>query len=131
MHNTRRPDSKNVLDYSDHDTAHSAYDDSFGRITPLAELYEECTVMLADLAGFTAWSSSREPSHVFELLETIFCSFDVIARKKRVFKVGTVVRISIIATVLATILSQRLFLLFRAIATLPFVVFSKLDPTMP
>ena len=28
-----------------------------------------------------------EPAHVFELLERIYCSFDVIAKKKRIFKV--------------------------------------------
>ena len=33
----------------------------------------------ADLVGFTAWSSSREPEQVFMLLETIYRSFDEIA----------------------------------------------------
>ena len=42
------------------------------------------------IIGFTAWSSSREPRHVFELLESIFHTFDEIARKKEVFKVDTV-----------------------------------------
>jgi len=30
-----------------------------------AALYPEATVMFADLAGFTAWSSTRDPSEVF------------------------------------------------------------------
>ena len=46
--------------------------------------------MFADLVGFTAWSSMREPSQVFTLLETIFCSFDELANLRRVFKVETV-----------------------------------------
>lgn len=54
---------------------------------PIADLFPETTIMFADLAGFTAWSSTREPSQVFTLLETVYHAFDVIARKRRVFKV--------------------------------------------
>lgn len=39
---------------------------------------------------FTAWSSTREPSQVFILLETIFARFDSVAKKRRIFKVETV-----------------------------------------
>ena len=46
--------------------------------------------MFADVEGFTAWSSVREPSQVFTLLETIFAAFDVVASRRRVFKVETV-----------------------------------------
>jgi class 3 adenylate cyclase len=46
--------------------------------------------MFADLVGFTAWSSVREPSQVFTLLETIYRAFDKIARQRRIFKVETV-----------------------------------------
>ena len=31
---------------------------------PIADLFLETTVLFADIAGFTAWSSAREPSHV-------------------------------------------------------------------
>jgi class 3 adenylate cyclase len=48
------------------------------------------TVMFGDIVGFTAWSSVREPTQVFTLLETIYHAFDEIARKRRVFKVETV-----------------------------------------
>lgn len=44
----------------------------------------------ADIAGFTAWSSVREPSQVFTLLETVYHAFDLIAKKRHVFKVETV-----------------------------------------
>jgi hypothetical protein len=37
-----------------------------------------------------AWSSVREPTQVFQLLETIYHAFDEIARRRRVFKVETV-----------------------------------------
>ena len=37
-----------------------------------------------------AWSSTREPSQVFKLLETLFSSFDHVARKRRILKVETV-----------------------------------------
>ena len=43
---------------------------------PIADLFTETTVIFADIAGFTAWSSVREPSQVFTLLETIYRAFD-------------------------------------------------------
>ena len=57
---------------------------------PIAELYPEATVLFADIAGFTAWSSIREPSQVFTLLESIFGVFDSVANACGVFKVETV-----------------------------------------
>lgn len=46
--------------------------------------------MFADISGFTAWSSAREPSQVFELLESVFGAFDNLAKKRNVFKVETI-----------------------------------------
>mmetsp|Transcript_2519 Transcript_2519/g.6009 ORF Transcript_2519/g.6009 Transcript_2519/m.6009 type:complete len:729 (+) Transcript_2519:76-2262(+) len=57
---------------------------------PIAELFHETTIMFADLAGFTAWSSLRQPVEVFELLETLYGSFDKIALRRKVFKVETI-----------------------------------------
>ena len=57
---------------------------------PIADLYPETTIMLLDLVGFTAWSSAREPSAVFLLLESVFSTFDELAKRRRVFKVETV-----------------------------------------
>ncbi|CAB9524809.1 Receptor-type guanylate cyclase gcy [Seminavis robusta] len=55
---------------------------------PLADLYLECTVLYADITGFTAWSSTRDPTQVFQLLETIYSAFDSLGKKHRhVFKV--------------------------------------------
>eukprot|EP00980_Cylindrotheca_fusiformis_P003251 scaffold735_cov116-Cylindrotheca_fusiformis.AAC.21 len=57
---------------------------------PLADLFLETTVVFADIAGFTAWSSAREPAQVFVLLETIYGAFDKHAYRHNVFKVETV-----------------------------------------
>jgi class 3 adenylate cyclase len=57
---------------------------------PIADLFPHCTVMFADIAGFTAWSSTREPAQVFILLQTVYQNFDLIAKRRRVFKVETI-----------------------------------------
>jgi class 3 adenylate cyclase len=57
---------------------------------PLAMLYPECTVFFADIAGFTKWSSSRSPTQVFTLLETLYEAFDKLADKHHIFKIETV-----------------------------------------
>ena len=73
-------------------TEHQEKEDNAARDNdrPNADLFLETTILFADIVGFTAWSSVREPSQVFILLETIFQAFDEIARKRRVFKVETV-----------------------------------------
>ena len=43
---------------------------------PMADLFPSATVFFADIAGFTAWSSSREPEQVFILLENLYRAFD-------------------------------------------------------
>ena len=57
---------------------------------PIADLFPETTIMFGDLVGFTAWSSVREPSQVFTLLETVYQAFDELAKRRGVFKVETV-----------------------------------------
>lgn len=57
---------------------------------PIADLFENATIMFADIASFTAWSSERDPAHVFELLEVIFSIFDEIAGALGVFKISTI-----------------------------------------
>jgi class 3 adenylate cyclase len=57
---------------------------------PIADLFPEATVMFGDIVGFTAWSSVRDPTQVFTLLETIYSAFDNIAKRRRVFKVETI-----------------------------------------
>jgi class 3 adenylate cyclase len=60
------------------------------RRKPIADLFPNTTVMFADMVGFTAWSSTREPSQVFILLETVYNEFDNLAKQRKVFKVETV-----------------------------------------
>jgi len=57
---------------------------------PIADLFTDTTVLFADIAGFTAWSSVREPTQVFTLLETVYSAFDNIAARRGVFKVETI-----------------------------------------
>lgn len=57
---------------------------------PIAEFFPAVTIMYADLSGFTAWSSTREPAQVFTLLETLYGAMDKAARRLGVFKVETV-----------------------------------------
>jgi class 3 adenylate cyclase len=57
---------------------------------PVADLFPEATVLFADISGFTAWSSVREPTQVFTLLESIYRAFDSIAKRRGVYKVETV-----------------------------------------
>ncbi|CAB9497872.1 Receptor-type guanylate cyclase gcy [Seminavis robusta] len=57
---------------------------------PIADLFPECTCIFADIAGFTAWSSEREPPQVFRLLERTFADFDQAAKRLGVFKVETI-----------------------------------------
>ena len=47
-------------------------------------------MFFADISGFTAWSSTRDPSQVFTLLETVYQAFDAIATRRGVFKVETI-----------------------------------------
>jgi hypothetical protein len=43
---------------------------------PIADLFPHTSVLFADIVGFTAWSSAREPTQVFQLLVSmdVFCS---------------------------------------------------------
>lgn len=78
-----------IKDFLDEGTAaDSAMEPKRGK--PIADLFPEVTILFADIAGFTAWSSVREPCQVFQLLETLFEAFDEIALRRRVYKVETV-----------------------------------------
>jgi class 3 adenylate cyclase len=57
---------------------------------PIADLFPHCTVYFADIAGFTAWSSTREPAQVFVLLQAVYQAFDALAKRRKVFKVETI-----------------------------------------
>jgi Adenylate and Guanylate cyclase catalytic domain len=61
-----------------------------GTEQPIADLFPETTIMFGDIVNFTAWSSAREPSQVFALLEAVYAEFDILAKRRRVFKVEVV-----------------------------------------
>merc|ERR1712241_623168 len=65
-------------------------DDVNNADAPIADLFLNCTVLFADISGFTSWSSERSPGQVFVLLETIYGAFDRIADRRGVFKVETI-----------------------------------------
>ncbi len=79
--------SKSALDHYENDID-GMVSNSTSR--PIADLFPSATVLFMDIAGFTAWSSQREPCQVFILLETIYHSFDKIAKQRKVFKVETI-----------------------------------------
>lgn len=56
----------------------------------LPDLFLNSSILVADVMGFSAWSSAREPHQVFKLLETLYENFDHLASKHKVFKVETV-----------------------------------------
>jgi hypothetical protein len=90
---TPRPSVKNYLEQGDDNNNNSTNNNSRIRIRsspPIAELYENTTIFFADLVGFTQWSSTRTPGQVFFLLETIYGEWDIIAKRRRVFKVETI-----------------------------------------
>lgn len=75
----------------EHDKADTSQQDSEKSLDrPIADSFEACTVLFADLSGFTKWSTSRQPEDVFFLLESIYQAFDGIASRRNVFKVETI-----------------------------------------
>jgi hypothetical protein len=57
---------------------------------PIADKFNNTTILFADIPGFTKWSSTRLPHEVFELLEALYGAFDKIAQRRGVFKVETI-----------------------------------------
>lgn len=57
---------------------------------PIADLFHNTTIMFADIVSFTEWSSNHTPEDVFYLLETLFLEFDKAAKRRGVFKLGTI-----------------------------------------
>jgi class 3 adenylate cyclase len=55
-----------------------------------AEMFTDVSIIFADISGFTAWSSEREPVQVFQLLEALYSAFDEVGKKLGIFKVETI-----------------------------------------
>jgi class 3 adenylate cyclase len=60
------------------------------RDAAIADHFDDCTVLFADLVSFTRWSADVTPERVFSVLEAVFGEFDAAARKLGVFKVETI-----------------------------------------
>lgn len=84
------PRKPNILASEASQTDQQQLADSRPAKKAIADLFPNTTVMFADIAGFTAWSSVRDPSQVFTLLETIYAAFDKLAAQRSVFKVETI-----------------------------------------
>lgn len=106
-------------------SSHKAIDDElnvFGA-APLADLFPNTTIVFADIVGFTAWSSAREPQQVFRLLESLYMAFDKIAYRHGVFKIETVgVRKQIGSLRLLPLLAHRFLFVPARTVTWPFAV---------
>jgi class 3 adenylate cyclase len=71
-------------------TSSSPFPRDFLSSKPIADFFPHTTVLFADIVGFTSWSSVRDPTQVFQLLETLYNAFDTIAKRRKVFKVETI-----------------------------------------
>ena len=57
---------------------------------PIADDFNNTSIMFADISSFTHWASEHSPIQVFTLLESLFYEFDCIANKMGVYKLSTV-----------------------------------------
>lgn len=55
-----------------------------------AEVHTSCSVLFADIAGFTTWSEGRQPDEVAASLNRIFSRFDELTEKKGLTKIKTI-----------------------------------------
>jgi Adenylate and Guanylate cyclase catalytic domain len=80
--------SRFMTDLSEHNSSWGGHA-SFRR-NAMADLFPDTSVLFADIVGFEAWSSQREPTQCLTLLETIYDAFDRLAKKQGIFKVEAV-----------------------------------------
>ena len=57
---------------------------------PIADRFDEATVLFADLVGFTSLSNQLPPEKMVGLLNEIFCSFDKISSQLETEKIKTI-----------------------------------------
>ena len=84
-----RKDSRDMLSLEKINRDQNSYGD-IASTDPIADLYPDCTVYFADIAGFTKWSTGRPPCDVFRFLETLYSAFDKTAKEHGVFKIETI-----------------------------------------
>ncbi|CAD8074022.1 unnamed protein product [Paramecium sonneborni] len=64
-------------------------DDSTGS-RQFSDVYNDCTILFADIAGFTKYSSSVQPEEVVSMLKNLFDEFDKLTQVHNVFKLYTI-----------------------------------------
>ncbi|MBD2180935.1 response regulator [Planktothrix sp. FACHB-1355] len=57
---------------------------------PIADRFEEVSVLFADMVGFTKLSTEKNPTELVELLNEIFSEFDLLAKKHGLEKIKTI-----------------------------------------
>ena len=57
---------------------------------PMSCSFDNCTVIFADIAGFTNWSHLQSSNNVFLFLETLYGKFDMCAEQQELYKVETI-----------------------------------------
>lgn len=58
--------------------------------TNLIDSFEDVTILFADIAGFTKYSSSVSPMQVVEMLRGLFTEFDKLCKIHEIYKVYTI-----------------------------------------
>ena len=97
--------------------------------TNIADTFTDTTILFAEIHGFAAWSSQRDPQQVFTLLETLYREFDMLAKKARVYKIETIGDSYLAATGLVrhdTVLYDTVSLQMFKKLNVPFSCFSKI-----
>lgn len=56
----------------------------------IADRFDACTVLFADMAGFTAWSAGMEPEELVRRLNAIFSAYDEMAEELGLEKIKTI-----------------------------------------
>ena len=56
----------------------------------LTDRIKDVTILFADIVGFTAWSSTKDPIEVVEMLSELFTRFDRMCLEFNVYKVHTI-----------------------------------------
>ena len=56
----------------------------------LIDIFEDVTILFADISGFTAYSSNREPEEVVMMLRNLFTDFDKSCLLFNVYKLYTI-----------------------------------------
>ena len=58
--------------------------------TELTDEFDNVTLLFADIAGFTSYSSSVNPEQVVTMVKNLFTEFDKMCMKYEVYKVYTI-----------------------------------------